>query len=214
MLRRTSTRPNVTSDARTLHGRPGIVLHRVRRFDPALRSTIDGVPVTTPERVLLDLASLRDDTTLKRAWEGAEREAILDVRKVAELIANSPGRRVKPLKALIEEATDAPDTKGEFEDRFTDFLDERPDIPRPQRNVLIHGKLVDAHFPGTGLLVELDSRKWHWNRREEDSERDADLGVHGYFTYRVTWRALTRTPDKVGDRIRKLLVTYGFQTLS
>jgi hypothetical protein len=120
ILRPTSTRPNVTSDERTLHGRPGIVLHRVRSLDPALRTEVNGLPVTTVERVLLDLASLKDLTPLRRAWEGAQRERLLDVDKVIELVENSPGRRVKPLKALIEEALDAPDTIEEFEARFAD----------------------------------------------------------------------------------------------
>lgn len=206
MLRPTSTRPNVTSDERTLHGRPGIVLHRVRSLDPALRTEVNGLPVTTVERVLLDLADAKDLTPLRRAWEGAQRERLLDVKKVIELIANSPGRRVKPLAALVEEAVDAPDTRGEFEDRFTDFL-ARYGLPRAQRNAPIHGYTVDAYFPGTGLIVELDSRQWHWHRREQDSERDADLHLAGYVVYRVTWRALTRRPGEVASRIRRFLET-------
>src|SRR3954452_5231895 len=197
MLRRTSTRPNVTSDERTLHGRPGIVLHRSRRLAPELRTAVDRLPVTTVEPTLLDLAGAKDLTPLRRAWEGAQREGLLDVDKVIELIENSPGRRVKPLKALIAEGRDAPDTRSEFEDLFTDFLIARPDIPTPQRNVLIHGYVVDAFFPGTGLIIELDSKHWHWNRREQDSERDADLHLAGYVVYRVTWKALTRTPEQV-----------------
>jgi very-short-patch-repair endonuclease len=204
-VRPTSTRPHVTSAERTLHGRPGIVLHRVRRLDPAFVTEVDGLPVTTIERTLLDLAGGRDLRLLRRAWEGAERERLLDVDKVIWICANSPGRRTKPLKQLIDEATDAPDTRGEFEDLFTDFLRDRPDLPTPHRNVLIHGYEVDAYFPGTGLIVELDGERWHWHRREHDSERDADLAIHGYLVYRVTWKALNRTPDKVADNIRELL---------
>ena len=177
---------------RTLHGRPGIVLHRVRRLAPELRTTVDGLPVTTVERVLLDLAGAKDLMPLRRAWEGAQRERLLDVSKVVELVENSPGRRVKPLKALIEEALDAPDTIEEMEARFADFLRERPDLPPAAHNVVIEGYIVDVHFPGTGLIIELDSERWHWNRREQDSERDADLHLAGYVVYRVTWKALTR----------------------
>jgi hypothetical protein len=207
MLRRTSTRPHVTSDARTLHGRPGIVLHRVRSLAPELRTTVDGLPVTTVERTLLDLADAKDLTPLRRAWEGAQRERLLDVDKVIELVENSPGRRVKPLKALIEEALDAPDTIEELEARFADFLRERPDLPPAAHNVVIEGYVVDVHFPGTHLIVELDGERWHWNRREQDSERDADLHLAGYVVYRVTWKALTRTPDQVERRIRRFLET-------
>ena len=206
MLRWTDQRPHVTSAARSLVGRPGITLHRVRSLAPELTSEVDGLPVTTVERVLLDLAGYKDTTLLKRAWEGAQRERLLDVRKVIELVENSPGRRIKPLRALIEEATDAPDTRGEFEDRFTDFLSEYG-LPQAMRNVLIAGYLVDAYFPGTGLIVELDGEHWHWNRREQDSERDADLHIAGYVVYRVTWHALTRHPERTAEKIRRLLRT-------
>jgi hypothetical protein len=208
ILKPTSTRPNVTSAARTLHGRPGIVLHRVRSLAPELTTEVAGLPVTTVPRVLLDLAGERDLQPLRRAWEGAQRRSLLDVDAVAELCDNSPGRRVKPLRALIDEATDAPDTIEEFEARFADFLREHPELPQAVHNVLIHGYLVDVHFPGTGLIVELDSREYHWHTRERDSERDADLGVHGYFTYRVTWRALTTRPDQVAAKIQQLLIRH------
>src|SRR3954462_12387923 len=113
-------------------------------LDPALCTEVDGIPVTTVERVLLDLAGEKDLRTLRRAWEGTQRERLLDVGKVIDIVENSPGRRVKPLKALIEEATDAPDTRSEFEDRFTDFH-VKYDLPHVQRNVLIAGYLVDAY---------------------------------------------------------------------
>jgi very-short-patch-repair endonuclease len=206
ILRPTSTRPHVTSAHRSFHGKPGIVLHRCRSLAPELRTEVDGLPVTTVERVLLDLAGEKDTRALRRAWEGAQREGLLDVRRVVELVENSPGRRVKPLRALIEEATDAPNTRSEFEDRFTDFL-RKYGLPRALRNILIGGYLVDAYFPGTGLIVELDGEHWHWNRREQDSERDADLHIAGYTVYRVTWNALTRHPDRTAAKIRRLLAT-------
>lgn len=205
MLRPTGQLPHVTSAARSLVGRPGIILHRVRSLPPERTTVVDGLPVTTVERVLLDLASGRDLRLLRRAWEGAQRERLLDVRKVIEIVENSPGRRVKPLNALIAEATDAPATWSEFEARFADFLRERPDLPAAHHNVVIAGYVVDVHFPGTDLVIELDSRQYHWNTRVRDSERDADLQLAGYRTYHVTWHALTKTPDVVHDKIRRFL---------
>ena len=66
---------------------------------------------------------------------------------------------------------------------------------------------MDAHFPGTGLIVELDGERYHWHRREQDSERDADLHAAGYLVYRVTWRALTQHPERTAEKIRRLLRT-------
>jgi hypothetical protein len=188
------------------------VLHRVRRLDPALVTDVDGLPVTTIERILLDLAGGRDLKPLRRAWEGAQRQQLLDVDKVVWICANSPGRRTKPLQALIAEAVDAPDTRSELEDRFADFLGANPDLPQPVHNVLIGGYLVDVHWPGTNVIVELDGEGWHWHRREEDSERDADLAIHGYVVYRITWRALTQHPERTAEKLRLLLRTASSPT--
>jgi hypothetical protein len=207
ILRLTASRPHVTSAHRSFHGKPDVILHRCRSLAPELTTEVDGLPVTTVPRTLLDLAGARDLHPLRRAWEESQRRGLLDVKAVADLCDNSPGRRVKPLRALIDEATDAPDTIEEFEARFADFLRDRPDLPQPIHNALIEGYVVDVHWPGTPLVVELDSREYHWHRRERDSERDAELYLAGYFTYRVTWRALTKRPDEVAETIRRLLRT-------
>lgn len=206
----TSGRPHVSSDARSLVGRPGIVLHRCRRIDPALKTEVDGIPVTTVPRVLLDLASnRRDDLLVKRAWQQADRLGVLDVQAVVELLDGSPGRRTKPLKLLVERAQSAPDTREELEARFADLLDANRDIPRPVYNAVIGPYVVDAAWHSHGLVVELDSRAYHddYASFESDRLRDAELMLLGCRVYRVTWRELTRSPDRVAERLRRLLRT-------
>jgi very-short-patch-repair endonuclease len=77
----------------------------------------------------------------------------------------------------------------------------------PAYNSLLHGYLVDAVYHDAKLVIELDSREYHWYRREEDADRDAELLTRDWRTYRITWRALTRTPETVADRLRRLLRT-------
>jgi very-short-patch-repair endonuclease len=198
---------HVTTPNRNLHGQKGIVLHRARALRPEHRTTIDGIPVTTVPRLLADLAGTLDKTGLKRVWQEAQRRKLLDVEAVKPL-ASQPRRGIGNLNALIDEAEDAPDTKTEFEHRFHDFIRAR-DIPAPAYNVAIGPYVVDALWPGAKLVVELDSRAYHWHRAEEDAERHADLLVAGYLPYHVTWKALTRRPDALESRLRRLLRTVG-----
>jgi hypothetical protein len=167
-------------------------------------TTVDGIPVTTVPRVLADLAGTLDKQQLKRVWQEAQRQGLLDVNAVKPL-ARQPRRGIAKLNALIDDAEDVPDTKSEFEHRFHDFITERPDIPRPAYNVALHGYVVDAAWLNRGLVVELDSRGFHWHRTEEDTDRAADLLTHDYRTYHLTWKALTRTPETVAARLRILL---------
>ena len=146
-----------------------------------------------------------DYDQLKRAFQAAQRLQLLDVNALRPYL-EQPRKGIAKLRALVAQATDAPDTKGEFEDRFADLI-EREGIKRPAYNVLIEGFLVDAAWIEQKLIVELDSREYHWYRREEDANRDAELLIRDWRTYRVTWRALTTEPETVAGRLRRLLRT-------
>jgi hypothetical protein len=210
VLPRSGGRPHVSSDARSLVGRPGIVLHRCRSLAPGLRTVVDGIPVTTLPRVLLDLAThKRDDRLVKRAWQNADRLRLLDVQQVIELVDNSPGRRTKPLKVLIERALDTPDTREELEARFADLIEDDPDIPTPLFNASVGAYIVDAAWVDQRVIVELDSRAFHDDDEafETDRVRYAELQLAGWRVYPVTWRELSSRPAKVRDRLRRLLRT-------
>jgi very-short-patch-repair endonuclease len=202
-FRRSGTTIHITSPTRSRHGVPGIRLHQPRQLAPEHRTTIDGIPVTTVPRLLADLAATLDHHDLKRVWQEAQRRQLLDVKAIRPL-TTQPRKGISKLSALIQDHEDAPDTKTEFEHRFHDFITER-DIPKPAYNVVLHGYVVDALYRHERLVIELDSRAYHWHRAEEDHDRDAELLTHGYRTYRITWRALTRSPDKVERRIRRML---------
>jgi len=138
-----------------------------------------GVPITTVPRTLLDLAEVVPRRQLKAAIETADRRGLFDGRAVEELLARSPGRHV-----CVER-----------------------ELPVPTMNVPILGYTVDAHWPGTNLIVELDSRAFHLNAKafEEDRKRDAALMLAGYRVLRVTCRQLTREPDQLARTLSRLL---------
>lgn len=54
---------------------------------------VDGIPVTSVARTLLDLAEVVPLQQLRRAYEAAERHGLLDIQAVHELVARSNGRR-------------------------------------------------------------------------------------------------------------------------
>jgi very-short-patch-repair endonuclease len=80
-------------------------------------------------------------------------------------------------------------------------------------NVPILNYTVDAHWPGTNLIVELDSRAFHLNATafEADRIRDAELVLAGYRVIRITYRQLTREPEQVAGRFRSLLARLDCQ---
>jgi hypothetical protein len=205
-LRRSGNIVDVTTRTRGGRGQQGIRLHHPRLLLPEHCTFVDGIPVTTVERLIVDLAGMLDATGLKRVWHEADRLHLLDVEAVKPL-THQPRKGIGKVIELIEEAEDAPDTKEEFEHRFHDFLTERPDIPRPVYNTLVEGYLVDVYWPRHGVVVELQSRAYHWHKTEDDADRFGEMTALGYRVYPVTWRALTKEPEKVAKRLRRLLRT-------
>jgi hypothetical protein len=204
----TASNAHVTTAQRSFHGKPGIRLHRVRSLPPDGVTEIDGIPVTTLPRVLLDLAAPRDTTLLKRAWNESQRRGLLDVAQVEWICDNSPGRRTKPLRALIADTRDAPATRSELEERFADLIDRHPEIPAPAFIALVEDHLVDALWADSKVIVELDGRAYHWSDAafEHDRQRDNDLQLAGYRILRITWKRLTGEPVAVIAQLRRALV--------
>jgi very-short-patch-repair endonuclease len=198
---------DVTVPSRGAHRRRGIQPHSVRKLDPRDVTVIDGVPVTTLPRTLLDLAEVVPKSHVIRAMTEAERQRIIDMRALEEAMARSPGRRgLKPLREILTDAVIEPGTREEFEHAFVEFC-HAAGLPKPQVNTLVEGYEVDVVWRKNQLIVELDSWAFHRHRKafEDDRERDIVLALAEYRVIRVTWRQLTRQPAKLAKRLTTLL---------
>lgn len=198
---------DVTVPGRSKRKQEGIDLHLVRSLDPRDVTEHEGVPITTVSRTLLDLAEVLPHRRLKRAVEEADRLRLFDGIAMEELLARSPGRRgLKPLRSLLADFSYDPLSRSEFEALFFDFCVDYG-LPLPTMNAPILEYTVDAHWPGTNLIVELDSRAFHLNAKafEDDRLRDAELMLSGYRVVRVTYNQLTRQPRALAERLSRLL---------
>jgi len=203
-LHRTSRAVIDVSTTRVLRSRPGLQVHRARRFDRTIR---DGIPVTTVAQTLLDLAEVVPRRQLERAVDEAERRRLFDLRAVDAVCQRNPGRRgLKPLRAVIANAVEPPATHSEMEQRFAEFCKDAG-LPQPAFNALVAGFLVDAVWEDAKLVVELDSWTFHGGRQafEADRERDTALQLADYRPIRVTWRKLTREPSRLQAELRRAL---------
>jgi len=199
---------DVTVPGRTRKGREGIRVHNVRKLHDDDRARVDGIPVTSVHRTLLDYAEAAGCQQLRLAIEAAERRDLLDGRRLKQLYARSRGRRgLEPLtEATAELRGPAPWTQSELERAFLALIRDAA-VPEPQANVLVQGYLVDFWWPAERVVVELDGFHWHKTRRsfEEDRRKDARLQVAGIRPLRLTERRLRSEPRTVlSDVIRML----------
>jgi very-short-patch-repair endonuclease len=192
-------RINVTVLSRGRRQRKGIRVHATLDLPPEHVTEHDGIPVTTVERTLVDLAGMLDVPALARALEEAEKQQLLDVPALLAVSAGRPGApRIREL--LTDEL---PHTRSDLEAAFVALCD-RYALPRPVMNAQVHGYEVDAYWPEQQLVVELDSWRHHGTRAafERDRERDADLHARGIATVRFTYEQVMRRDRWTAGKLR------------
>jgi hypothetical protein len=115
-----TTLVHVTTTGRGRVEQPGIKLHRVRALHPEDRAELDGIPVTSLPRTLLDLAEVLPADRLTRVLEEADRLRLFDARALDRLCERTCGRRgPRALEAAVTSYIDPPSgTRSELERRF------------------------------------------------------------------------------------------------
>jgi very-short-patch-repair endonuclease len=208
---RTTTRDRVdVTVPRPLRSRPRIDFHR-GRLPSDESSVVDGIPVTTPPRTLLDLAGVVPLRHLERAVDEAEVLRLTDALSVADVLRRYPCRHGTAAlrKILANNELGASITRSELEERFLAFLDEQ-ELRRPEVNVSLQlaGRTFEADclWRTQRLIVELDGRASHATSAafERDRARDRMLQAAGWRVIRVTWRQLHRQPAAVASDLRTL----------
>lgn len=185
----------------------GVRLHRTSRLEPdEIRRKLD-IPVTSPARTLLDLASI-GARTLERIVARAERQGLIAQRDIEAILDRYPRRRgSRRLRTLLAEPPAL--TRSEAETRFLE-LTRRASVPRPAANVLVEGMEVDFVWRDRRLVIEIDGFAFHGSRVafERDRNRDGILAAAGFRVIRFTWRQLTMQPEVVLARLGQALA-YG-----
>ena len=168
--------------------RRGIQVHR-SLLHPDDLTTIDGIPVTSWARTMLDLADILRADEVRQVWEQSERMELIDVAALRAVIDRNPGRHgLKLLWPLFHFNVEVEArVKSPLETRFRDLM-RAEGLPLPEPNVIVEGFEVDGHWPGTKMIVEIDSWTFHRSRRSflEDRRRTLTLQVAGYEVIRVT----------------------------
>jgi len=118
---------------------PGdITAHCSRTITAEDITEIDGIPVTTVARTLLDLAGVLSVRDLGYALDRAERLQVFDLGAIEDVLDRARGKRgAKALRDAIE-GWRAVDTRSELEDLHLELI-LGAGLPHPQLNVLVDG---------------------------------------------------------------------------
>jgi very-short-patch-repair endonuclease len=186
---------------------PGLRVHRARRLGAEEIATRRGIPVTSAERTILDLAASLSERALEKVLDRAEQERIVDWRALAAIACARGHRGSAPLgRVLAEHVPGTTVTRSVLEERML-ALCRAHGLPRPRVNHYVEGLEVDFVFPGKRVLIETDSWRYHRDRTafERDRERDAVFARAGYRVLRFTDRQMRSDPAGVAATIGAVL---------
>lgn len=181
--------------------RSGLRIHRSITLRPTDISAVRGIPVTSPARTVVDLASSLRGRPLEQVLDRAERHRLVD-------FSDLRNARSRSLKAVLSHYTGDTVTRSELEEAFLRLCDDH-DIQRPAVNTHVEGEEVDFVWPGAGLIVEVDGYAYHRSPSafETDRERDVVLALAGWQVMRFTWMQVTGRAAWVARAISECLAS-------
>jgi very-short-patch-repair endonuclease len=180
--------------------RKGIEVHLTRTMDHRDVTTYDGIPVTRPARVLLDISPRLSDRQLERTFDRGLKERRFSRHAVATLVARNPRRPGAARLGALAEA----------EGRFSTLTRSRPEetllpliraggLPEPEVNGWLGPHEIDFLWRAQRLVVQVDGYEFHSTRRsfEADHALDLELESDGFVVMRFTRDQIEKQPELV-----------------
>lgn len=187
------------------------LLHTSKRIERLDRVVVDGWPVTSATRTVLDLAMRQPGRErLEAAIDSAVR-----MRLSAPIVLQ---RRLEGLRGpgrwgcrLVDELTIDAGGESVLERRFLELL-RRNGLPRPttQRWFRIDGRSIgraDFTFDEHRMVVEVSGGRGHSSpaERAKDAQRRNELQDIGQQVFEYTWEDVSRRPTYVARTMRERL---------
>ena len=195
------------------HTHPGIRIHRVRDLLSAHTALVDGIPVTTLERSIVDATTVLSIARLRFLLDQVTIEhrmtTIGGIGRVLRQVNRRGRARIGNLAPLLAERSPAEPSPRSRLERRVDALQAAVPLPPPSTEHPLptdggyHG-YVDRCWIDARLILEIDGRSWHARERSmaRDRARDREAARLGWQTLRILDEEVDDCPVAVIDDVR------------
>jgi very-short-patch-repair endonuclease len=204
---------------RIRHRRTNVIVHHSRMLTASDRAMAGVIPVTSRARTLIDLGATVSAETVEEAFDGAERDRLVqrgDVeRRYQELRARGRNGIGAMTQILDKRVAEKRVPRSVLERRMMRLL-SRAGLPEPIGNyrVRISPTVVyelDFAYVVARLALEVDGHGSHATRRDRaaDNVRANELANHGWTLRRFTYEQVMHEPAAVAAIVRAALFGSG-----
>jgi very-short-patch-repair endonuclease len=172
--------------------------------------TIEGIPVTSVRRTLLDLGAVVPQDRLEKCVERAFFRGMTSAGALWAYIdeVGRQGRRgVQPLRAVLELRGRVPATESDLETEMLQLL-RRAGLPEPvrQHEVVVASRRfrIDLAYPDLKIAIEIDGDEPHFgaSKTDADNTRDGLLQLDDWLTQHFTRRHIRHEEHASAQRVR------------
>jgi hypothetical protein len=197
--------------------RVGHRIHTSASLDLIDRAVVDGIPVLSGARTLIDLARTESRERLTEAFDSGLRDGTFNESLVHRRIValRSHGRFGVP--RLLEAIEGAEVIRGGHSWLEREFLRlvASAGLPAPQTQQVLTRTgdrlvRVDFRFLGSPVVVEVLGYRWHRTKEQlrRDTERTNALLADGFRPYQFTYEHVATSPSEVVITLRAALTPY------
>ena len=181
----------------------GAIVHRTRRANPGLE--VDRIPVTSPEKTLLDLASMLPERIMQKAARSTLRQKLATPEQLGRVIRLYGGRGVRgtrKLRRVIAWAAD--DQSGSVAEIDLKHIVLDAPVPTPIQQLRVRlldgaNAYPDLAWPDRMRIVEADGFEAHGTpeQLQNDLRRQNQLMELGWEIRRFTANEVREEPERV-----------------
>ncbi len=194
----------------------GALVRRTTALPDHHLTRVDGLPVTTVERTIVDLAAVVGAKRLGQILDDAVAARLTTTSGVGRCVTELAVRGRRGIAAchsvLDERGPGTVPADSELERQLHTLvasaglppLRRQAPHPGPSHN---RGR-VDGMWPEVRVIVEVDGRRWHTRIADlrRDHQRDLDAARQGYLTVRVLAEDVRDDPDGTAGALRETYV--------